>query len=383
MKQIKLSIAPTYVAHWSWWEGVRELIQNAIDTGEHEVCFVKDTITIASYGGKLPIQALLMGKTTKEDDDTKIGKYGEGMKVGFLCLLREGADITVYNGKDLWKPTFEMDDLFDEKVLAVEISDDVYLNRDDSHVTILIKGIPEQVMKNIKENYAPARSDLEVVVEAEGYGKAYAKKSHNNCRLYVNGLYVTTLRGDGKYKFDYDFPANVFTLDRDRNQASDFEVRWNATRLLSQSDDVLMLADLGIGHYNDLEHFDNQAEQSYYTKGYEPETLQERAVEIFKERNGYKAFPINENWSQDRKRLVTEMAIQQGQTPVTVKKAAYHMLKKEFTVPERIDEIVQFKALEYLEKFLAKHGRTMYSKAKKDLENTIRMLKIAKGEVNV
>ncbi|AFC21282.1 hypothetical protein GAP31_101 [Cronobacter phage vB_CsaM_GAP31] len=381
MKSIKLSIAPTYVSHWSWWEGVRELIQNAIDAGDHTVLFDQDSITISSCGGKMPVQSLLMGKTTKEDDDTKVGKFGEGMKVGFLCLLREGADITVKNGKDLWKPQFEMDDLFDEKVLSINIIENQFLSRDEDRVTITINGVPDSAMNLVKKNYAPARTDLEIVVEDNYLGKAYAKKNNQDCRLYVNGLYVTTVKG--KYKFDYDFPAEVFTLDRDRNQASDFEVRWNATRLLSQSDDVLLLADLGVGDYDDLEHFDHQDEASYYCRGYDKDTLQERAVKIFQEQNGYKAFPINANWSDSRKRLVTEMAISQGRTPITVKKAAYQMLKEEFNVPEVINEIVEFKALDYLEKFLAKHGRKLYSKPKKDLENTIHMLKVAKGEKNV
>ena len=381
MKSIKLSIAPTYVSHWSWWEGVRELIQNAIDAGDHTVLFDQDSITISSCGGKMPVQSLLMGKTTKEDDDTKIGKFGEGMKVGFLCLLREGADITVKNGKDLWKPQFEMDDCFDEKVLSINIIENQFLSRDEDRVTITINGVPDSAMNLVKKNYAPARTDLEIVVEDRCFGKAYAKKNNNDCRLYVNGLYVTTVKG--KYKFDYDFPAEVFTLDRDRNQASDFEVRWNATRLLSQSDDVLLLADLGVGDYDDLEHFDHQDEASYYCRGYDKDTLQERAVKIFQEQNGYKAFPINANWPDSRKRLVTEMAISQGRTPITVKKAAYQMLKEEFNVPEVINEIVEFKALDYLEKFLAKHGRKLYSKPKKDLENTIHMLKVAKGEKNV
>lgn len=378
MKSIKLSIAPTYVSHWSWWEGVRELIQNAIDAGDHEVVFIKDNISIASYGGKLPIQSLLMGKTTKEDDDTKIGKFGEGMKVGFLCLLREGADITMYNGRDLWKPELAMDDVFDEKVLSVNIEEGRFPNRSEDCVTIHIQNVPDHAMREIKNNYAPERENLEIVIEDSCFGKAYAKKNNQDCRLYVNGLYVTTVKG--KYKFDYDFPAEVFTLDRDRNQASDFEVRWNATRLLSQSDDVLLLADLGVGDYDDLEHFDHQDESSYYCRGYDKDTLQERAVKIFQEQNGYKAFPINANWSDSRKRLVTEMAISQGRTPITVKKAAYQMLKEEFNVPEVINQIVEFKALDYLEKFLAKHGRKLYSKPRKDLENTIHMLKVAKGK---
>lgn len=378
MKSVKLTITPTYVSHWSWWEGARELIQNAIDSGDHDVNFIKDSICIDSYGGKLPIQSLLLGKTSKEDDETKIGKYGEGMKLAFLCLLREGADVTMWNGKDVWKPTLEMDDAFDEKVLTINIEEGICDNRQDAHVSVLIKGVPDHIISQIKRNYAPARDDLEVVVEADGYGKAYAKKNGKDCRLYVNGLYVTTVKGN--YKFDYDFPAEVFTLDRDRNQAQDFEVRWNATRLLSQSDDVLMLADLGVGHYDDLEHFDYQDECSFYNRRYEPETLKDHAVEFFRQKNGDKAFPINDSWADSRKRLVTEMAISQGKTPITVKKAAYQMLKDEFRVPDTIDKMVEFKALEYLEKFLDKHGRNLYSKARRDLENTIHMLKVAKGE---
>lgn len=376
MKTIKLSLVENYVAHWSWWEATRELLQNAIDTEDFDVSFFESKIIITSNGGKLPVSALLMGKSSKQDDDSKIGKFGDGLKCGLLVLNRLGAKVSIENGKDLWEPVMIYDETFEERVLSIVIREDALENAPEYRVRTIIEGIPSSAMVQIKKNYAPAR-DLEIIVEDENYGKAYKKNNDHNCRLYVNGLFITEVKG--KYKFDYDFPPATFTLDRDRNQVSEFEVRWNATRLLTQSDDILMLADLGVGAYDDLEHYDHQADQSYYSRGYEPETLEERAVDLFKEKNGYKAFPVNENWSQERKRLVTEMAIQNGLTPVTVKKAAYHMLKKEFAVPETVNEIVEFKALDYLEKFFAKYSRVLYSKPKKELENTIKMLKIAKG----
>ncbi len=39
MKQIKLSFTEDYVGHWSWWQGARELMQNAIDTKDFDFDF--------------------------------------------------------------------------------------------------------------------------------------------------------------------------------------------------------------------------------------------------------------------------------------------------------------------------------------------------------
>lgn len=386
MKTIKLSITEDYVSHWSWWEGTRELIQNAIDTGDYEVNFLdeENAITIVSRGGKVPNNALLLGKSSKKGDNTKIGKFGEGMKLGFLVLLREGAEVFMHNHDEFWEPALVYDPEFDAKILEVEISEYGRRGRTEE-VTIVIKNIPADAMKEIKSNYAPT-SGAEVVIE-NASGKAYKKAGVNNktCNIFVNGLYVTTLTS-GKYKFDYDFKPSVITLDRDRDSVGEFEVKYHACRILEGSDDIELLATLMLESYDDLAYFNGRRKipsgssyGGYYSSG-EDEDLNDKAITLFYEKYGDNAYPLNNNWTDGKKRIVGQAAVSKGYLPTTVSENVYKLIQKEFAVDDQLEEMLSFKPLNFLEKFLEKHGRNLYSKARKELQKAIETLRIAEGK---
>lgn len=407
MKQIKLSFTEDYVGHWSWWQGVRELLQNAIDTKDFDVDFDYrgGKISIVSRGGSVPTKALLLGATTKRDDSSTIGKFGEGMKLGFLVLLREGAEVAMENGKDLWVPEIVHDDVMDANVLAVNICEGVLDDRDPNVVTIKIQGIPTHAMEEIMDNYAPT-TDREIVIE-NSRGKAYKKiwnRDENgicnddnqeeddegnamggDCNLFVNGLFVTRVQGN--FKFDYDFKPAAFVLDRDRDSANTYEVKYEATKLLSESDDIDLLARLALEEYDDLALFSERRVKgsggSYYSgsrSSSEQEDLSATAVSMFSNKYGADAFPIDNTWTDGKKRVVTQMAIGKGYVPVTVKPSVYRMVQKSFEVDKAVDNVLSFKPLEFLESFLKRHSRRLVAKPRRELEKTVQMLRIAAGK---
>lgn len=382
MKTVPLSITESYVAHWSWWQGVRELIQNAVDTNEFEIVFKDTYILIKSSGGKIPVSALLLGKTSKADDDSTIGKFGEGMKLGFLVLKRLGANVQVFNGRDLWVPDFQFNEIFGEKSLTVNIHEGYLEQGSEDDVSIVVDGIPVEEMKKIKENFAPSQE--KVVVAESQWGKAYEKPSDRTaCRLYVNGIFVTEIRG--KFKFDYDFLPSAFVLDRDRDSASSYEVKYEATKLLSASGDILLLAELATSDYDDIENYNKNTRRAYYgySSASEEEdevTLCDEATRLFELKYGEDAFPISASWNSTKKRLVTTLAIKKGFTPVEVKHALFEMLENNFDIEAEVTYMMDFDALKYLQSFRDKFKRKMYSKAYKELGKTIDLLKIAKGE---
>lgn len=400
MKQIKLSFTEDYVGHWSYWQGARELMQNAIDTGDFDIDFdwKQNSLTITSRGGTIPTSALLLGATTKRDDSSTIGKFGEGMKLGFLVLLREGVEVAMENGKDLWVPRIVHDETFGANVLAVNIAEGVLEDRDPNTVKIKIHGVPYAALTEIADNYAPM-TQREVVIE-NSRGKAYSKVWNENdenqaededgnasggaCNLFVNGLFVT--RVEGNFKFDYDFKPDAFTLDRDRDSADLFEVRYEANRLLSESDDIDLLARLALEEYDDLSLFSERRVKGsggYYSasrKESEQDALSATAVSMFSNRYGADAYPIDSSWSDGKKRVVTQMAIGKGRVPVTVKPAIYRMVQKNFSVDKEVEEVLTFKPLEFLEGFLSRHDRRLVAKPRRELEKTIKMLRIARGK---
>ena len=62
MKEYNFTITRNYVSDWGLIEGVREILQNAIDSsGKMFVSIDNNTLTISNKDVKLPIKSLLMG----------------------------------------------------------------------------------------------------------------------------------------------------------------------------------------------------------------------------------------------------------------------------------------------------------------------------------
>lgn len=369
MKIVPLSIAKSYVGHWSWWEGIRELLQNAVDTGDYDVRTARNEITITSRGGKIPISSLLMGKSSKEDDDSTIGKFGEGMKLAFLVLSRLGADVLVDNIDENWCPVFEYNETFQEDCLAVQITP----KQPSDEVKISIKGIPLDVIELVSERFLPL-SGRTPIYEAYN-GEAYEKSEDiDGCYVYINGIFVSEV--EGKYKFDYNFQPGAFNLDRDRNTAKDFEVKWEASRLLSDAGEFLLIAELAAEGYDDVQSAEYQ---SGYRSNNAKEMMNKRAVEMFFEKNGHNAWPINRDWDSSKKLFVSTKVIEGGFVPVEVPSMLYKLLAESFKLSENVKNMMVFRPIDYIASFLEKHRRNMRSKPVKELEKTLRDLKILQG----
>lgn len=131
MPRYELTIDANYLAgSWGAYQGVRELVQNARDA---EVEFnAKMTITHYDKGdGQLRInndgvtlgkEALLMGHTSKATRQDLIGKWGEGLKVGILALLRDNYTLKIRTGDEVWVPVIEHSEKFNADVLVFQVT---------------------------------------------------------------------------------------------------------------------------------------------------------------------------------------------------------------------------------------------------------------------
>ncbi len=101
-KIIFIGPTATWRSEWGIWEAIREIVQNALDETEaYEYGFDNMGFFIRDRGRGVGISNFLLGPPKLKEDWSR-GKYGEGMKIGGLALLRAGYPVYVETvGKQL------------------------------------------------------------------------------------------------------------------------------------------------------------------------------------------------------------------------------------------------------------------------------------------
>lgn len=206
MKKYELSITRNYVSSWGMEEAIRELIQNAYDQGNEDIDFGNGYISITNKNTSISSSTLALGTSTKRDDIDKVGCYGEGFKLALLVLLREGYNVSIYNGNKIWTPTFEHSDLFETEVLCIEETDGY-----GSDLTFEINGIPQYVIDELKDEFVGISGESYNSIPTM-YGEILTDDKYKG-KMFVNGLPIMQ---DDKFNFGYNFKPEYVRLDRDR-----------------------------------------------------------------------------------------------------------------------------------------------------------------------
>jgi len=225
--KIQLSIAKDYVAEWGAWEGVREIIQNYLDARdkgfEGKIKFGNNILTIVNNGCEVDRSYIaLLGKTTKADDDSARGIFGEGIKLGSLALVRQGYRVSIKTGRFIYNAAITYSKRFGEDVLTFV---DRKLPEHFNGIEVKIKGLTEDSWDQMKDNFIELRpsSDND---SCSSYGNVLTNESDRG-KVFAKGIYV------GKYddlRFGYDF-SNVKT-DRDRAMVKDWDLNYAAAALV-------------------------------------------------------------------------------------------------------------------------------------------------------
>lgn len=384
-KRIELSLNTGYVQHWGFWEAMRELFQNAIDTQDYDIDLGYSTVEIISRGGKIPVKSLLLGATSKADDSESIGKFGEGLKLALLVLTREGYDVSFNNYGDEWTANMEYSDTYETECLTVYIEEGNLKNQDC--VSILVRNVSKEDINILHEKY---REPEEATAIVSSRGKALYPEEYyqyeddqeyrNNverdfCNVFVNGLFVSQVNGN--YYFDYNFKPSSIKLDRDRGTVDNFELQWEATQLIVSSGDVSLMNYLSSSSFDDIKYY---GETHGYMSQENKKDLEYLAVKSFHKEYGEKAFPIKRSWSSDKKRLITYKIASLGLVAIEVHDSFYNMFNEHFKLPEAVTELLQFNPVSFFSSFLSKHGRNMRAKPRKVLENKLKELSILMGK---
>lgn len=360
---IDLSIYKDYVEDWGIAEGIREIVQNAVDCGEFNIDFNDNILTITTIGQYLTIDKLALGKSSKRNDDTKIGKYGEGLKLAFLVLVRNGIDIEVQNGTDIWHPCLQQSKTFNCETLHIEILENTLINNGSCpQVIIKLMGLDNKDIEELCENNLVLRDEIlgndDLDLIETSYGQIIKNKDYAG-KVFVEGLFI---QEDSNVIFGFNFKSEYVKLDRDRKSINyydllelvassivdtgDMEIIYRCSRKGAFVDEVKDKLD-------DMDLISKKAYSDLYFQGEEPSILVDKKTDNYLRANDLQTISLTQeniianyktkyeederiisviNWANDFEDLYTQ---------VSEKAFKRNKIKNEF--PEQLKQFNQSK----------------------------------------
>lgn len=378
---IHLPISTNYVGHWGFWEAVREILQNAIDTGDYSVNELQSVgiIKINSNAGAMDLSTLMLGESSKRDDSSKIGKYGEGYKLALLVLCRLGHEVIIKNGVDCWRVSIDKHPQLNTDCLTIEVIKNTYVDeQENTEVSFVISGLRTEHFEIIHTNYlGESMCDFNVIAENEG-SYCFEYDDYKDVRkVFVGGLFVCDLPDDKDYRYSYNFAPDVLNLDRDRKTVDTFYLQYEATRILSESGDFETLSYLANNNYDDVSDYYSTTIGSVHSSSGEVKNKSEvmkLALDGFVKKNGENAFPISADFNSEKRNALTKYCMTSGLIPIIVSKALYDMLPDDAKKTNSVQ--IRGKISTALDEFIERNKKHIRSKAKKELLEIIESLKL-------
>ena len=283
--------------NWGLTEAVRELFQNALDQQTTNPTNVMDynwsiedsCFWISSKESLLEKSSLLLGCSSKADDASTIGKFGEGYKLALLVLTRLGYKVKVYNyaAKEVWVPKIIKSRRYGSDLLVIDVTKHIFTSVPDSNLTFMILGIQSEDIYTIRKRSLFMHSTYDKYDTTKG--EILLEDCHAGM-LFVNGLYINTVKLDIATK-GYNFKPDVISLDRDRSLVSSFDLQWITSQMWKEITDAdckeMILSDAPDVEYlkNFLYNSDTQ--------------LAEDTFDSFQCANGPTSVPVSKQWEAD------------------------------------------------------------------------------------
>lgn len=217
--RFELTINSEYVKNWTIEDAIRELYQNAFDNeivspekkAKIEYDKEKEQLLIISPDTILKRDTLLLGVTSKSDNDNTVGCYGEGYKLAMLVFARNNIKAVIKNNKanEEWTPKIIKSRRFNSDVLVIDtrVCNKNECKSDD--LVFIINGISETTYKNTQERIL----DLDCVDKiSTTYGDIILSEDHAG-EIYSNKLFVCK---NYDFKYGYNIKPKYIPIDRDR-----------------------------------------------------------------------------------------------------------------------------------------------------------------------
>jgi hypothetical protein len=283
--QIELPITNDYVSDWGPWEGIRELVQNAVDEetlNGHQMSVTHDGewLHVRSVGADMNRAALLLGKTTKKDVEKARGQFGEGLDLAFLALTRAGLDVECRTQSEKWVPRLgPSEEYAGETVLIVGTR---RMPTQVSWVEVSVR-IPAEDWAAMKSRFLFLDPAPEGEYVKTYYGTILFEERRKHM-VFVKGIFVAI---NDKVTHGYDM--NNVKLDRDRRVVDTFDLSWNASQMYQEA--VARSPEMADRTYRLLK--DGCEDVRYLGSMYVSDSVRRKIVEAFEAEHGKNAMAVS------------------------------------------------------------------------------------------
>lgn len=293
--ELLTTISAEYVPDWGFYEGVRELIQNGLDASDKgfrfDIVYLREREELLVYneGTYLTRSNLLLGNTSKRDDETQRGMYGEGFKIGLLALIRCGKEVSITNGlnNEIITPGIgQHPDYGNMNVLSFRTDQSNILPIDSKKLIFKVGNVKPVEVKEIKHKFLHWEG-----LELGDYyktdlGKVLTQDQYKG-KVYNRGIYVCDIE-----KLTYGYDIDTLPLGRDRNLASQHDICWETSRMWGQ---------IGSQHSKDelvIKMLESKAPDIQSIKYWTNDKLTNSIFDDFQKTNDEKAYPCSSEYQR-------------------------------------------------------------------------------------
>lgn len=230
-----------YLSNWGLKEALREIYQNFLDYGDYteSVENIDDAnllVTMSNDWMPESLDFLRIGNSQKNNQDA-IGKHGEGLKMAFMILLREGFSSHVITPKHTVWPR-----LYTDKEIG-----ECFCLKYEEHNLEKKFSISFQCDRDVYFDFVSHIITPEDVIYDDRYWGQIVDKDQGE--IYSGGLFVCKVDKVGK---SYNIKPSHLPLDRDRSMPRSFDLNYAASKI-NQAHGKITAADLS---YSDTDYID-------------------------------------------------------------------------------------------------------------------------------
>lgn len=234
MKTYELSLTPNYVSDWDFNMAMRELIQNGTDqeildkNNAFSISYEEGKILLHNTKSVLKINTLLLGRSTKTNNEDTVGQFGEGYKIAALVLNRIGKSFTVHNHSknEIWTTRFVNSRRWHDRILVFDVDEKP---SEQQGLTIEVGNVSEEEWEKLQSVWLGFIHDCNKVHTT--YGDILTDESQKNS-VYVNGLFISC---SANLQYGYDFKPQYLKLERDRMSCDSFNARDITSKMLNEA----------------------------------------------------------------------------------------------------------------------------------------------------